>query len=225
MSSRKHIFVVVSGKKQHGKDYFASRLLYALLGEDISATCTAFASPIKNFCNDVFGIPMEDMETEEGKLKSTHIQWKDIATPICVKFDKTYMACQEEYLTIREVLQIIGTDLFRDQLYGPIWAEAPFLKQHRFKALMQTFPYDVVIITDCRFPNEVAESKKNDALLVRVEMIDAPESGDTHISETALDNWVWKWNEIALNTGEPECFDKYIKQVLLPRIKGKLYGN
>ena len=222
MDSRKHIFVVVSGKKQHGKNYFADRLLNALLIEDISATCTAFASPIKNFCNDVFGIPFEDMETEHGKQKPTHLRWCDLSAKLDVEIGDDRV---EAFVTIRELLQIIGTEVFREGFYGPIWAEAPFLKKHRFKALMQTLPYDVVIITDCRFPNEVEESKKNNAFLVRVEMIDAKDSGDTHISETALDDWVWKWNEVALNTGEPECFDKYINKILLPRIKGKLYGN
>ncbi len=42
-----------------------------------------------------------------------------------------------EFITIRELLQMIGTEVFREGFYGPIWAEAPFLKQHTVPFLSQ----------------------------------------------------------------------------------------
>jgi hypothetical protein len=242
------IFIAISGKKQHGKNYFARRLRTLLNAEGISVTETAFATPIKNFCHDVFGISHEDMESEEGKQKLTHLRWCDLQKDI--SFENYHRGSYftdgkagrkpsfewipyDEYLTIRELLQVIGTDLFRDKFYGPIWAEAPFRKKYLQKIIDQDgpyieeykSPYNVVLITDCRFPNEVAQAQLNKAFIVRVHRTDAPDSGDAHSSETALDDWTWGKDQLIENNGHPECFDSYIKTVLIPKIKGRLYGN
>jgi len=242
---RKPIYIVISGKKKHGKNFFADKVKELLRAEYISYLETAFATPIKNFCHDVFGIPMEDMETQEGKLKNTHLKWTDIPMALAAKMGCVSMTpgvlnndgslvysgtlvnekTGNDFITIRELLQMIGTDVFREGFYGPIWAEAPFRKKHTFTAAMQEMQADIVFITDCRFPNEVEEAKKNDALLVRVVRDDADEDGDAHISETALDDYKWNDNEVVMASTDDGRLDAFAKDVLLPRIKGRLYGH
>ena len=225
--SKKHVFVIVSGKKRHGKNYFAKRVKVALRKEKISVTEDAFANPMKRFCADVFGIPMEDMETETGKAKNTHLRWCDINQGIAVAFGKSKHTPCTDFITIRELLQVLGTEVFREGFYGPIWAEAPFRKQHTKRMIsdesVEDIHMDVVLITDCRFPNEVEEAKKNNAILIRV--IRNCKNEDRHISETALDDYKWEHDETVLNHMNDECFDDYIEEELMPKIKGQLYGH
>ena len=244
MINRCPVYVVISGKKKHGKNFFTDKVKELLYRERISYIETAFATPIKNFCHDVFGIPMEDMETQEGKLKDTHLRWSDISSNISealekgnykqskVDYEHMHWIPSDEFITIRELLQIIGTDVFREGFYGPIWAKAPFLKQHTLVAkdanghqFPQKITPDVVFITDCRFPNEVDEALKHGALIVRVKRDDLKEADDPHISETALDDYCWNPEELVVASTDDGRLDKFAKEVLLPRIKGRLYGH
>ncbi len=234
---KQQVYVVVSGKKKHGKNYFADKVKALLAKEGISYVETAFATPIKNFCHDTFGIPMEDLESQAGKLKPTHLRWSDLSTSLSEQLQKGYYqqsgtdyeymhwVPSNEFITIRELLQIIGTEVFREGFYGPIWAEAPFLKRHTIPALGQDIVADVVFITDCRFPNEVEEATKHNSLLVRVVRLDVEDDGDTHISETALDNYTWAPEELAVAHTNDGRLELFAENVLLSRIKGRLYGN
>lgn len=241
---KKPVYIVISGKKKHGKNYFANMIKDILIHDDISFTETAFATPIKEFCENTLGIPMEDMETQEGKLKATHIRWSDVSEAISQKFGKGSWFDDPSYeghypvwvpsndsITIRELLQIIGTDLFREQLYGPIWAEAPFRKKHKVKIHThhhsQEVTPDVVLIPDCRFPNEVEEAKKHGAILVRVVRDDLEDDGDAHESEVALDDYEWGEDEVVHGTtGDPDhSLYLHAQDVVLPKIKGILYGQ
>lgn len=236
--AKRPVFVVVSGKKQHGKNFFTDKVKALLRKHNISYTETAFAAPIKRFVNDVFGIPLEDMETEEGKNKLTPVTWADVDVMIAEKFGKVYHSqgsydVDPEYLTVREVLQVIGTDLFRERFFGPIWAQAPFSRRYLRDALYQDGPHvgreivpvDVVFITDCRFPNEIEEGRKHDALFVRVVRLDPPVVGDTHLSETALDDYEWDKSEVVEAYTDDGRLDAYAENVLLPKILGRLHGN
>jgi hypothetical protein len=209
-------FIVISGKKGHGKNYFASVLSEYLRREGKTVVETAFAEPMKKFCNEVFGFSMEDMMSQEGKLKKTHIKWSQINVDIArdnnkMNPDYNFGRPVDEYMTIREVLQVIGTDVWRKRFYDPIWAEAPFYKK---------WDADYVIITDCRFPNELEIAKKHGAVAVRiVGMLPGMGSEDTHISETALDNWKWKKDEVFINneSGTQQIID-FIEFKLLGKL-------
>jgi len=223
--SKRPVFVVISGKKQHGKNFFANKVKDLLRQHGISYTETAFARPIKIFCHEVFGIDMDDMETESGKQKKTHLKWGDLQNA----GDYAPQEKWDDYITLRELLQIIGTELFREQFYGPIWAEAPFLKKHTYRAFLGEYehalPAQVVFITDCRFPNEVAEAKKHDAIMVRVIREDPPVETDNHASETALDDYEWEDHEVVIAATDDGRLDAYANEVLLPKILGRLHGQ
>lgn len=219
-------FVVISGQKANGKDFFSDRLIDVLATYGMTATKTAFAKPIKIFCHEVFGFSYEDMESQEGKEKKTHLKWSDINKHIAAKnnkfdlteskknglslYDFTHLGkMSDDYMTIREVLQVVGTDVIRDGFYEKTWCQAPFRKQ---------WSQDVVIITDCRFPNEVEESKKFGGIIVRI-IRPSIKSSDNHISETALNDVKFNKNEVFINDLDGHAkIDEYIKQTLLPRI-------
>lgn len=215
-------FIILSGKKNNGKNYFARVVGEYLSQRDITVKEVAFADPIKMFCHEVFGIPYDDMMTLDGKLKPTHIKWKDIFRDISYEnwlngnnnawhkvHGDWHFQPSEKYLTIRELLQIIGTDVWRERFYAQIWAEAPFRKQHK---------EDVVIITDCRFPNELECGKKFGAIPVRI-VKPGIINNDPHPSETALDNFSWGENEIFINdTDGKDKIVLYTVTTLLPKL-------
>lgn len=214
-------FIILSGKKGHGKNYFA-KVVADYLKPKLSVKEVAFADPIKSFCNDVFGIPYEDMMTLEGKLKLTHIKWSDIYCDIAYDnwcngnknagadfANSTDWTASDKYLTVREVLQIIGTDVWRERFYRQIWAEAPFRKQHK---------EDIVIITDCRFPNELQCGHQFGAVPVRI-VKPGVISNDPHPSETSLDNYSWGDNEVFINDADgPDKIVLYTATTLLPKL-------
>ena len=86
--------------------------------------------------------------------------------------------------TIRDIMQVLGTDLLRQNFNNNI---------HVAATLGSIKENEKVIITDLRFPNELEAIKKHNGITIRInrgliertgKMIQEPE----HISETALDN-------------------------------------
>lgn len=217
----KPIYIVISGKKGVGKNYFATGIQnfieYKTSEKFLTVEEIAFATPIKNFCHEVFGIPIVDMETQEGKQKLTHIRWSDIAFDIADDNGKRsedlnhicFPRASTTFITIRELLQIIGTDLFRRRFYDPIWTKAAFLKPTKAS---------VVIITDCRFRNEIEEAKKHNAILLRIENPNVKSDG-THQSEIDLDDYPFSKDEIFINNVDGYSkINEFIADTLWPKI-------
>lgn len=202
-------FITLAGKKQVGKDTSAKMIKeliaplwthkqvradpdgYLALKDNIHIV--HFADALKKACHVIFGIPLEDMETEEGKQKLTRVRWPaDIMPPesedelipkhhlwlawtsYCEEFPDDPI--DEEFMTVRQVLQFVGTELFRNQLDPDVWLNSVFLKPWAED--------DIVIIADARFPNEAALGRKN-GLLISVERNTGLLS-DGHKSENAL---------------------------------------
>lgn len=227
-------FITIAGKKQVGKDTLAkmmqdllvsdpSSLRYRIDEDRLIRLCAAsgskskgnaqfhheqvhiihFADVLKEVCRLLFGIPQELMETEDGKRSLTNVKWPwredqhgflDVWVP----------DPNGRFMTVREVLQFVGTELFRNQLDPDIWIKSVF---------NQTYDdHDVVIIADARFPNE-AEMGKQHGCLVRIERDNGLE-GDEHASEVLLDNYAITYDYLIRNDGEPEDLLAYAKEVL-----------
>ena len=85
-------------------------------------------------------------------------------------------------LSARDILQYIGTDVFR-KIKPDVWVEATITKIKKDKP-------ELAIITDCRFPNEVDIVKNNNGKILRLSR-DLHHSD--HISETILDPENYNW--------------------------------
>lgn len=170
-------FVVIAGKKQSGKSTLATMIRYGLVNNDITAKIVNFADPLKKMCNEIFGISFELLYgTDSDKETLTDVQWDGLPFEVREKYSKWESVPRSGPMTVREVLQVIGTDIFRERIYKDVWAAAPFKAQHRA---------DIVIIPDCRFPNEM-EYASGRSTLVRIKR----NTGliDKHPSEIALDD-------------------------------------
>lgn len=113
--------------------------------------------------------------------------------------------------TIRDIMQVLGTDLLRQGFNNNI---------HVAATLGSIKENEKVIITDVRFPNELEAIKKYNGVTIRInrglvertgKMIQGPE----HISETALDDA--EFDYVIDNNGTIEELIVKIKNILIER--------
>lgn len=90
----------------------------------------------------------------------------------------------------RQLLQIIGTDCFRDKVHSDFWIKVgePIIKEY-----LENGP---VVISDNRFPNELDFIKKTGGYSVRI-IKQGQVIKDSHASEHALDNYRFDFRIIA----------------------------
>lgn len=128
------------GKKRTGKDTSYKLLLpYLENPEEFN-----FADPLKKFCMETLGLTYSQCYgSNEDRESYTRYRWEDIDPKIRDKNGNP-----TGFLTSRQVLQLVGTDLFRSQFYPNLWAEAAIRNAYNSKA-------KIVCLTDGRFPNEM----------------------------------------------------------------------
>jgi hypothetical protein len=155
------------------------------LADTYSVKIYSFADPLKKFISTTFGLDLHLMYgTDDDKNTQTHIDWESIPDDIRNK---------EEYcrpkrgdgkisppsgkMTVREVMQIFGTDVCR-KLDENCWSRSLFNQ-------IKNDGYDLSIVCDARFPNEITMGTEIGAKAVR--LLRNPYDSK-HLSETALDN-------------------------------------
>ena len=140
----------------------------------------SFADALKQFCMDVFGLTYEQCYgSEEDKNTLTQLRWEEMPTfqdrnGITV----LNLLDRRRCMTAREVLQYFGTDVVRE-MFCDGWATATMARIGRDRPAL-------AVITDGRFPNEVAVVNANGGKTLR--LLRDVCSLDAHVSETALDD-------------------------------------
>lgn len=87
-------------------------------------------------------------------------------------------------LTVRQLLQVIGTDVFR-AMWADVWVNA---WKHRLPILNTPKSPKLILVADVRFPNEVKAVQALGGRVIRLTR--APYAADDiHASETALDGY------------------------------------
>ena len=180
-ADRNKLVVVISGRKQSGKDTTA-RGLAALTPAGGSYAHRPFAGPLKEFCVTVLGVS-RDMAcgTDADKNTLTHLLWER-APNYFLEVERAVAAGRAPRtgpMRVRDVLQWWGTEVVR--YHDPeAWTRAWMV------GVCET-PADVIFCTDCRFPNEVDAARRAGAFVVR--LLRAPHREDEHESEKALDGF------------------------------------
>lgn len=148
----------------------------------------SFATPLKEFCINVLGLsPRQCYGTHEEKISETNLLWDGLPFRVRVKYSKRstwlmrFLHPRSGKMTAREVMQVFGTDLIRSWC-PDAWARSVY-------AMAAAASEAIVIIPDCRFPNEDA-FKANCKVPVRTIRLErAPFPEDKHPSETAMDDY------------------------------------
>lgn len=159
-----------------------------------------FADDLKQkVCIDILGLSYEQCYgTEEQKNSLTNLRWENMPgiVPICGergvsngdnvgifdRYGEFIEYCRGHNsgnMTAREVMQFVGTEIFR-KMYGNVWVDSTIRR-------IQRDSKDIALIGDCRFPNEVQGIQAQGGKVIR--LLRNPYPDDTHPSETALDHY------------------------------------
>lgn len=142
----------------------------------------SFASSLKDAVAAVFGW---ERELLEGSTKTSR-EWreqKDVWWSERLKMD----------ITPRWVLQYWGTDVLRNHFHTDIWVASVENKLRQSK--------DDIVITDCRFRNEVTAIKNVGGITVRTHRGEQPEWYDAAVSynKGELGNMSWSISKSTLD--------------------------
>jgi len=169
------ILIALCGKKQVGKS--TSFRFIKELAEGKEVERFSFAEKLKTMTADLFGVDYDlFVGSDEDKDSPTYLNWADVAPHIKNDFGDDPIG----KITHRELLQLVGTNLFRAVRPG-IWPE--YLRRALFSS-----DADILVVDDARFPNEVEMLRDMGGYLVKLyRNVYSPNSA-THASEIALDH-------------------------------------
>ena len=157
------------GKKGVGKDFvcecFGPALTqYGPRAPSLTVARAAFADPIKGFLVDVLGLDQQKIYgNDHDKMSPTEYTWEQMPAFVM----KTNQG-KHGPMTIREIMQVFGTELNRNIWNRDIWVKALERRARNSKV-------DYFVITDTRFPNEVEAVKKWGG---QVWVVSGPQRGD-----------------------------------------------
>lgn len=203
------IVIGISGRKQSGKTTLANYLV-----KHIGGTIINLADPLKKLiCKDILGLTEEQLNgTEEQKNSLTQYEWDNLPEYLrntyslqeqvvftgyaCASWDGEGQDQTELYqsisvprsgkMTAREVMQIVGTDIFRKSFNNNIWVDCLF---RTIKEQFEKTANVVFFVPDVRFVSEINGIIKNDGYIIRLQR---RVTNDTHQSEMELDNYDFK---------------------------------
>lgn len=164
----------------------------------------SFADALKASAIELFGLsPSSVYGSEEERAEPTHLMWEDmpgVAPPdeMCwaSMLGKDYedkdvnrivrgldlVIHQSGPMSGRDFMQYWGTDIAR-KMYKDVWINCTLKNILREGS-------ELALITDVRFPDEVAAIKKAGGLCIRLDKVT---NDDKHSSEVALDPSVYDW--------------------------------
>ena len=118
-----------------------------------------------------------------------------------------------ELMSVRELLQKLGTEAIRDGLHPNAWVNALMCEYKRPK--MSEYNPSNWIITDVRFPNELEaiEDVKGLTLKVIRPVKKSKTTARLHPSETSLDKA--RFNYTIFNDGSIEDLIEKVRQILI----------
>lgn len=135
----------------------------------------SFARPIKEMCVDILGISNERIYgTDEQKSSYTDYCWSKIPDHIKSSFAERV----NEKISAREVMQMIGTDIFRNYFSDSIWVDALIRRVEKSSS-------EVILIDDLRFNSEAEKLMKKNAMFIHLQRM--WRQGGMHSSENGLD--------------------------------------
>ena len=169
------MIIGIAGRKRVGKN-FVAEVIAGLLKRDQDVKLVAFADPIKKYCNEVLGIEKKYLWGDGDKNTKTKYLWADT-------FGDNDVGCPEGAMTVRQIMQVVGTELGRNIWGKDIWINAMALQ-------IKDGGADSYVITDVRMINEAQAVHKWGGTMIRVD--GAPRGGDGsvdhHETETKIDS-------------------------------------
>jgi len=163
------MIISLSGKKRSGKSSVATYLTKKYGFVEVS-----WAAPLKEIIGrQLFGLTTEQLYGTEAEREAIDLRWG---------------------MSPREILQKVGTDLFRVYFMDDFWVR---IGVERIKN--EVANGHNVVISDTRFPNELKAAEELGSKTIRMKRPDMV-SADYHDSETSLDDASFEY-DISATTG------------------------
>ena len=137
-SNKKPLIFVITGQAHSGKDTFYHFASEELKKRGIIIEQGSFAGFLKILCRDWIRI-----------FYSLDLPLSHFDDPVEKEREYSEYQFNGRPLKIRNVLQYMGTEVFRDQISSTFWVEQLYKRQ------IEKSNADIFFITDCRFPNEI----------------------------------------------------------------------
>lgn len=187
----------VSGKIGSGKDTVADFIIQHM--PDLLFKKKSFAYNVKHIASIISGLPMEDMLSQDGKNKVLPLYGG---------------------ITVGNLQQVIGTNLFRTHFDDMVWIKslfAPYVQES-----------DSWIVSDVRFKNEADYIRSLGGIIIRLEGdpggVRARSTRDmTHASETELDDY--EHFDIIMQTQKGEEKERRLVTLLYAMSNAKMNGE
>jgi hypothetical protein len=183
----------------------------------------SFAGKLKQIASLLTGIPVEKFEDQEFKKTLLSPEWGTIHTnplnSIPVFEDVRFL----HMMSVRELLQKLGTEAMRDGLHENVWVNALFADYKSKRELLQadgtwiesdtgevdfavSIKYPKWIITDMRFPNEMEAIIEKGGITIRVVRNNNTKYSDEKVKSILKDMGYVDlsdgvWEELAINEG------------------------
>lgn len=175
------------------------------------------------------GISVEKFEDQEFKKTLLGSEWGTVkenplnSIPVFGNVNFLHM------MSVRELLQKLGTEAMRDGLHENVWVNALFSDYVPIVKEWDEFGNDTLVqfpswcITDMRFPNEMEAVEEREGITIRVvrsfnHKMGSKETGTLdltplHPSETALDDA--KFDYEIINDGSIEDLVEKVREILI----------
>ena len=188
-----------------GEKSFSTEEVYSsIANKDDSVKVYNFADTLKELCNKVLGLSKNQCYgTDTDKNSLTQYVWDNFPPSIREDYSKhteeihtgsighdaegnilkeiqRIKVPRSGLMTAREIMQVVGTDVFRRMFNDKVWVNATFNK-------IKEEDKDIALIADTRFESELNAIIDNGGYLIRLNRV--VDKTDIHPSETALDNY------------------------------------
>jgi molybdopterin-guanine dinucleotide biosynthesis protein len=156
--------IQISGRKRSGKDWTATAIKQQLESQGYSVEVMSFAEPLKDIASIILDMPLSDLELAKNNNDSIY---------------QTSSHYNQYLTTFRSMLQKLGTEAMKKYFGKLVWYDLLINRIDQSSA-------DYILVPDYRFPEETIPG----ALTVRIHSTSV-DLTDNHISETALDDFVF----------------------------------
>ena len=219
------MIISITGKIGSGKDTVAQ----------IIQECTPYhkweiqkwAGKLKTIAEIISGIPKEKFEDQDFKYTNLPKCWDRQVQ------SGRYKTTQS--MTVRDLLQLLGTEAMRNGLHTNVWVNALFADYNATgynytgcenKVIQGEWEYPNWIITDMRFPNEMEAVEEREGITIKVvrgcsecggigyhKLSCSKQYEKQHPSETAIDDA--KFDYEIINDGSIEDLIEKVRQILI----------
>jgi hypothetical protein len=183
-----------------------------------------FADKLKQIASLLLGVPAGGFEDQNFKSSCLPREWDTIVSKPGKRQDGIFGTGEKliKQMTVREFLQLLGTEAIRNGLHLEAWVNALFAD---YKALNLThnissegrvpLAFPNWIITDLRFPNEFEAIKSRGGLCIKVDdsLIHMRSKLPEHSSEKALDSHTFDY--VLNNSGSIDDLIEEVRKMLV----------